>query len=134
MLVNGGNQSDPPRAEANTLETTGVQGDNISQSDLANRPKLWRADAALIRQAIRNRWPVTPAMQGELVQRLLKRSEGYDEDSAERADKLLVSMVDANIRIDLEEDKRNALEAGLVTERVEVQPVKFIHGVTGAGV
>lgn len=86
-----------------------------------------------MRRALKNRWPVTAAQQGQIVDKLMELVDDPDPKVAASAVRTGVAIVDANIRIDLEADKADRLDAGLATERVEM-PVKFVKGTDGGGV
>lgn len=102
-------------------QSDGGQGDG---SILADRHHT-RADLALLRRALRNKWPVTSEHQGRIVDRLMELVDDPDPKIAASAVRTGVAVVDANIRIDLEADKADRLDAGLATDRVEM-PVKVL--------
>jgi len=82
---------------------------------------------------MRNKWPVKTGDQAVIVDRLMRLVDDPDPKVAVSAVRTGVAMVDANIRIDMEDDKADRLDAGAATERVEM-PVKFIRGTEGEGV
>lgn len=108
---------------------TGDQGDT---SLLTDRHRA-KGDLVLVRRAVRNKWPVKPENQAALVERTMQLVADPDPKIAVSAVRAGVAMVDANIRIDLEEDKADRLDSGLATERVDT-PVRFIVGTDGSGV
>lgn len=110
-------------------ETIGDQGGGSLLSD----PHRIKSDLPMIRRAIRNHWPITPDMQARLVSRTMELVDSTDDRVAVGAVRVGVAIVDANIRVDLEEDKAARLDAGLATERVDT-PVRFIVGTDGNGV
>jgi len=110
-------------------ETSGDQGGTALLAD-KHRSK---GDLVLIRRAMRNKWPVKTGDQAVIVDRLMRLVDDPDPKVAVSAVRTGVAMVDANIRIDMEDDKADRLDAGAATERVEM-PVKFIRGTEGEGV
>ena len=110
-------------------ETIGDKGETSLLSD----PHRIKSDLPLIRRAIRNHWPITLEMQARLVERTMELVDSEDDRIAVGAVRVGVAIVDANIRVDLEEDKAERLDAGLATERVDT-PVRFIKGTDGEGV
>ena len=96
-------------------------------------PHRSKGDLVLLRRAIKNRWPVLAEHQAQLVERTLQLVADADPKIAVSAVRAGVAMVDANIKIDMEEDKADRLDSGLATERVET-PVRFIVGTEGKGV
>ncbi len=107
-------------------------GDQGEPSILADRHRT-KGDLVLLRRALKNRWPVTVEQQGQIVDKLMELVDDPDPKVAASAVRTGVAIVDANIRIDLEADKADRLDAGLATERVEM-PVKFVRGTDGGGV
>lgn len=110
-------------------ETIGDKGAGSLLSD----PRRIKSDLPMIRRAIRNHWPITPEMQARLVERTMELVDSPDDRIAVGAVRVGVAIVDANIRVDLEEDKADRLDAGLPTDRVDT-PVRFIVGTDGSGV
>lgn len=110
-------------------KTNGDQGATSLLSD----PHRNKGDLVMIRRAIRLKWPVKPEHQEMLVDRMMELVAETDPKVAVSALRAGVAMVDANIRVDMEEDKCDRLDAGAITERVET-PIKFIRGTDGSGV
>ena len=117
-------------AESNSHpEQTGAHGGTSLLTD----PHRSKGDLVLLRRAIKNRWPVLAEHQAQLVERTLELVADADPKIAVSAVRAGVAMVDANIKIDMEEDKADRLDSGLATERVDT-PVRFIVGTEGKGV
>jgi len=117
----------PPNAPSQEeISKKGDQGD----TSLASDPHRVKGDLVMLRRALKNRWPVKSEHQGRIVERLMDLIEDADPKIAASAVRTGVAMVDANIRIDQEEDKADRLDAGKATERVEM-PVKVLRGIDG---
>lgn len=125
MRANSESQNTPDRLEEGN-------GEIIERAEVCASKRHSRSDAKLVSRAVRNGWPVPDHLRAKVVGRLDGLLESADDRTAIAAARAVVEINKQNIEIDMAEDKADRLDAGKVTERMEI-PVKCIKGTDGDG-